>query len=197
MEDLKTRARDLYKAGFGSLQKIADELDINLNTLKSWKARDSEPWSKGATSRKLATKLQLKEKEIAETVIACKGNKSEAARRTGAHTKTVQRIVRKAHVQDYIKARQEELSEELKFSQELIASELFENHLRASGKVATPESLKVRISKEEEEVQEHEVYKADFNASIRSLTELRKMLGIGKDYRNSNEEESEDEVIYE
>lgn len=41
---MKQKAKELYESGFGSLKKIADELGVSYDTVKSWKSRDKVPW---------------------------------------------------------------------------------------------------------------------------------------------------------
>lgn len=41
-EPTKENAKKLYEEGFGSLSQIAKELNLSLNTLKSWRTRDKK-----------------------------------------------------------------------------------------------------------------------------------------------------------
>ena len=59
----KEKARQLYESGYGSLAKVAESLGEKVNTLKSWKKRDSDsgdPWVKLGAKKKqmVATKTE-------------------------------------------------------------------------------------------------------------------------------------------
>lgn len=45
---MRNKAKEMYETGFGSLRKIAEELNVSENTIKSWKSRDKwvQPLSK-------------------------------------------------------------------------------------------------------------------------------------------------------
>lgn len=62
-EGPKEKARQLYESGYGSLAKVAESLGEKVNTLKSWKKRDSDngdPWVKLGAKKKqiVATKTE-------------------------------------------------------------------------------------------------------------------------------------------
>ena len=51
----KENARQLYESGYGSLAKVAESIGEKVNTLKSWKKRDSDnsdPWVKLGAKKK-------------------------------------------------------------------------------------------------------------------------------------------------
>ncbi|WP_418966058.1 terminase small subunit, partial [Cetobacterium sp.] len=77
---MRDKAKDMYEAGFGSLRKIAEELNVPEATVKSWKQRSEIPWinpkkkdaskiKKDASKKKIAFKVEkVGKEEIIETL---------------------------------------------------------------------------------------------------------------------------------
>lgn len=90
----KENARKLYEEGFGSLSKVAEELKVSLNTIKSWKTRDKKEgkdWvqpvlKKGATESATIDRVQTSKKKLmkqAESMIVSGTSIKETANLTG------------------------------------------------------------------------------------------------------------------
>lgn len=67
-EPTKENAKKLYEEGFGSLSQIAKELNLSLNTLKSWRTRDKKEAKSivvnGGTLKEASEKTGIKESTL-------------------------------------------------------------------------------------------------------------------------------------
>ncbi|MGL5350686.1 MAG: phage terminase small subunit-related protein [Cetobacterium sp.] len=79
----KENAKKLYEEGFGSLSQIAKELNLSLNTLKSWRTRDKK---EGKEWVQPPRKIKLKE---AKSIVVNGGTIKEASEKTGIKESTL------------------------------------------------------------------------------------------------------------
>lgn len=82
-EPTKENAKKLYEEGFGSLSQIAKELNLSLNTLKSWRTRDKK---EGKEWVQPSRKEKLKE---AKSIVVNGGTLKEASEKTGIKESTL------------------------------------------------------------------------------------------------------------
>lgn len=95
-EPTKENAKKLYEEGFGSLSQIAKELNLSLNTLKSWRTRDKKEgkeWvQKGAPKSAPDTRVQPSRKaklKEAKSIVVNGGTIKEASEKTGIKESTL------------------------------------------------------------------------------------------------------------
>ncbi|MGL4865944.1 MAG: terminase small subunit [Cetobacterium sp.] len=65
---MRGKAKELYESGFGSLKKIAEELNVPEATVKSWKQRSEIPWNNPKKKDASKTKKVASEKKVASKV---------------------------------------------------------------------------------------------------------------------------------
>ena len=65
---MRGKAKELYESGFGSLKKIAEELNVPEATVKSWKQRSEIPWNNPKKKDASKTKKDASEKKVASKV---------------------------------------------------------------------------------------------------------------------------------
>lgn len=115
---MRDKAKEMYETGFGSLRKIAEELNISENTIKSWKSRDKwlQPISKkGAPKTKKVAKKKIK--EIAKALIEEGHSIRDVAAKVGLPKSTVGDISSKNNLQqsqlEYLKQFREKYKERI------------------------------------------------------------------------------------
>ncbi|WP_330111958.1 phage terminase small subunit-related protein [Cetobacterium somerae] len=115
---MRGKAKELYESGFGSLKKIAEELNISENTVKSWKSRDKwvQPTSKkGAPKTKKVAPQKIK--EVAKALIEEGHTLKEVSEQTGTPRSTIANWSAKENLQqsqlEYLKQFREKYKEKV------------------------------------------------------------------------------------